>query len=282
MSVQNHTTNGVKQEATPAFLIFDTESIPDGKLISQVKYPGEEIAPADAVNRAQAEARETSFNGSDFLPVTFQIPVAVCVLRVGGDFRLQNISTLDAPAFRPQKITEEFWNGVSTYRKKYRERIKLVTFNGRGFDLPLMELAAFRYGCSVGSGYMQSIRYRFGAAHIDVMELLSNYNACRIVGGLDLLSKILGKPGKMSVAGDRVWQMHQQGKLQEINDYCMFDTLDTYFVFLRTRVMLGEFDLAEERRIMDHSKEWLTGRVTEIPALQQYLDNWGDWQPQPT
>ena len=27
--------------------------------------------------------------------------------------------------------------------------------------------------------------------------------------------------------------------LREINDYCMFDTLDTYFVFLRTRIATG-------------------------------------------
>src|SRR2546430_8631799 len=128
---------------TPGYLVFDTESVPDGKLLALVKYAGDGIGPDEAIRRAQVEARERSFSGSDFLPVSFQVPVATCVLRVGDDFRLQGLTCLDAPEFRPRKIVEAFWSGVASYRAKYPERIKLVTFNGRGFDLPLFELAAF-------------------------------------------------------------------------------------------------------------------------------------------
>ena len=42
----------------------------------------------------------------------------------------------------------------------------------------------------------------------------------------------------MEVDGDQVYALHSHGELREINEYCMFDTLDTYFIFLRTRVML--------------------------------------------
>jgi len=110
-----------------------------------------------------------------------------------------------------------------------------VTFNGRGFDLPLLELAAFRWGYSVRDHFYNS-RNRFNGNHLDLFDWLSNYGACRLAGGLNLLAKLLGKPGKMEVAGDQVWNLHREGKLQEINDYCLCDTLDTYFVFLRTRV----------------------------------------------
>ena len=126
-----------------------------------------------------------------------------------------------------------------------RYKAKLVTFNGRGFDLPLLELAAFRYGCSARDHFPNS-RNRFNGNHIDLFDWLTNYGACRLAGGLNLLAKLLGKPGKMEVAGDQVYAMHRAGQLQEINDYCMFDTLDTYFVFLRTRVLLGELPLSEE------------------------------------
>src|SRR5262245_60938999 len=117
----------------PAYLIFDTESVPDGKLLARVKYSGDSLSPEEAIRRAQAEAREKSFTGSDFLPVTFQYPVATCVLRVGSDYRLQQITCLDAPEFRPRKIVEEFWRRLGKSRETYGRRLRLVTFNGRGF-----------------------------------------------------------------------------------------------------------------------------------------------------
>jgi predicted PolB exonuclease-like 3'-5' exonuclease len=260
--------------ASPAFLVLDTESVPDGRLIAKVKYPNEGLSPEEAIRRAQEEARVLARDGSDFLPVTFHYPIAVCVLRVGPDFGLQALTCLDAPQFRPAEIVRAFWKGMAAYRAK------LVTFNGRGFDLPLLELAAFRYGCSAGD-YFQSNRNRFNGNHLDLLDWLSNYGACRLAGGLDLLSKILGKPGKMEVSGDRVYALYQEGKLQQINDYCAFDTLDTYFVFLRTRVLFGEMTLQEEGAVVQRAREWLTAKVPEMPALARYLENWGEWQPWP-
>jgi 3'-5' exonuclease len=261
----------------PAFLVLDTESVPDGKLLARIKYAAENLSPEEAVCKAQAEAREASNKGSDFLPVTYHVPVAVCVLRVGEDFGLQTVTCLDGPLFRPREIVKQFWTGINRYPAP---KTKLVTFNGRGFDMPMMELAAFRYGCS-GRDYFHNSRYRFGPNHLDICDWLSNFGAARMTGGLNLLSKILGKPGKMDVAGDRVYQMHREGKLQEINDYCVCDTLDTYFVFLRTRVLTGDLTLEREHELVAQAKAWITAKVAEVPALQQYLNNWGDWDPWP-
>src|SRR5437763_2521815 len=197
-----------------AFLIVDTESVPDGDLLARVKYPGENLTPEQAIDRAQTEARDASQNNSDFLPVTFQIPIAISVVRVGADFSLQALACLDAPDFRPREMVRKFWTGVGRYKAK------LVTFNGRGFDLPLLELAAFRWGYSVRDHFYNS-RNRFNGNHIDLFDWLSNYGACRLAGGLNLLAKLLGKPGKMEVAGDQVYAMYREGRLQEINDYCL-------------------------------------------------------------
>jgi predicted PolB exonuclease-like 3'-5' exonuclease len=261
-----------RQQARPegdapatAFLIVDTESVPDGALLSRVKYPGEPLTAEAAIEKAQAEARELSRDGSDFLPVTFQIPVAVCVLRVAGDFSLQALACLDAPDYRPREIVRKFWLGVGRYRAK------LVTFNGRGFDLPLLELAAFRWGFSVRD-YFYNSRNRYNGNHIDLFDWLSNYGACRLSGGLDLLAKLLGKPGKMQIFGDEVHRLYREDRRQEINDYCLCDTLDTYFVFLRTRVILGELTLTEETALVRRARVWLTSKIPEFPALRGYLD----------
>jgi predicted PolB exonuclease-like 3'-5' exonuclease len=255
---------------TTAYLILDTESIPDGRLLSRVKYPDDNLMPEAAIERAQAEAREQSRDGSDFLPVTFQIPVAACVVRVAADYTIQAVTCLDPPQYRPEEIARKFWIGVASYKKA-----KLVTFNGRGFDLPLLELAAFRYGCGARD-YFSSSRNRFQGNHLDLFDWLSNYGACRLNGGLNVLAKMIGKPGKMEMAGDQVYALHREGRSREINDYCMFDTLDTYFVFLRTRVLTGEMTLDNEKMLVARARAWLEGKTGEIPALRQYLDNWVD------
>lgn len=261
-------------EAAPGYLILDTESVPDGKLLSLVKYAGEYLTPDEAIAQAQAEARELSASGSDFLPVTFQYPVAVCVARVGSDFKLQAITCLDAPQFRTREIVEAFWRGTAHYSKA-----RLVTFNGRGFDLPLLELAAFRYGCDA-CDHFRGNRHRF-TGHLDLMDWMSNFGGYRMAGGLNILSKLLGNPGKMQIKGDQVYLMHRAGKIQEINDYCMFDTLDTYFVFLRTRILTGEITLDQEKELVAASKSWMETKVSDLPALRHYLDSWGDWTPWP-
>jgi predicted PolB exonuclease-like 3'-5' exonuclease len=263
------------------FIVLDSESVPDGKLLGKVKYPTDGLRPEEAVDRARAEALERSGNGSDFLPVSFQYPVAVCVLVAGPDFGLQGLKCLDAPQFRTRQIVEAFWSGLASYKEK-RKRVQLVTFNGRGFDLPLLEMAAFRFGLRCGYDYFDTSRNRFGGGHLDLLEWFTNFGACRgLAGGLDLLSKILGKPGKMEVSGDQVYAMHLAGRTQDINDYCMFDTIDTYFVFLRSRVMTGDISLAQEHQLVLRARAWLQEKSAELPALHQYLDNWGDWDPWP-
>jgi predicted PolB exonuclease-like 3'-5' exonuclease len=263
-----------KDAPAPAFLVFDTESVPDGKLLGLVKYSEERLSPEEAIAKAQAEAREISPTNSDFLPVTYQVPVAVCIMRVGNDFRIQNLISLDAPHYRPREIVTAFWKGVNRYAGA-----RLVTFNGRGFDLPLMELMAFRYGCSAQDYFARS-RNRFNG-HLDVCDWLSNFGGCRMAGGLNLLAKVLAKPGKMEISGDQVYSMYRDGKIQEINDYCMFDTIDTYFVFLRTRVLTGDLTLEQERQMSGEAKQWLNEKASDLPVLRQYLDSWGEWEPWP-
>ena len=255
------------------FLVFDTESVPDGALLSRVKYARDSLTPEEAIARAQAEAREQSRDGSDFLPVTFQVPVAVCVLRVATDLTPQGLACLDAPHFRTPEIVRQFWRGVAHYN-----RARLVTFNGRGFDLPLLELAAFDHGCSARD-YFYNSRNRFQGNHLDLMDWMSNYGAYRIAGGLSMLAQRAagGTPpgcGKLDVAGDRVYEMYRAGKLQEINDYCMFDTIDTYFVFLRTRVLTGDLKPEDEKALARRARLWLGSRVALLPALHTYLAAW--------
>jgi 3'-5' exonuclease len=259
------------------YLIFDIESVADASLVAKLRYPGEKIKPLEAVRRYRAELMEKYEN--DFIPYTFQVPISVAVAKVTAEFELADLVVLDEPQFRPHVITEHFWRGWEKYK-----RPTLVSFNGRTFDLPLLELAAFRYGVSVPGWFTTALksfeqpRNRYNVdAHFDLQELLTNFGCSRFTGGLSLAANVLGKPGKMDVQGHMVQDMFDEGKLAEINDYCRCDVLDTYFVFLRTRVMLGLITLDEEQGLIAETKEWLIARAATTPAYRGYLDRWGDW-----
>ena len=188
---------------------------------------------------------------------------------------------LDEPQFRPHVITEHFWRGWEKYR-----RPTLVSFNGRTFDLPLLELAAFRYGLQrAAAGSTRSARATSSRAtattldaHLDLHDVLTNFGATRFTGGLNLAANLLGKPGKMDVQGYMVQDLFDAGQLAEINDYCRCDVLDTYFVFLRTRVLLGQLSL-DERAGPDRRNErrGSSARPTRSPPTEATSNSWGDW-----
>jgi hypothetical protein len=264
-----------------AYLVFDVEAVADGDLVSRIRYPAESLPAADAIARYRHELTAERGEGKDFIPYTFMLPIAVAVAKVDARYRLQDLSVLDSPQYRPHQITRGFWQGWAHYG-----RPTLVTFNGRGYDLPVLELAAFRYGYALGSWFnlddksFEQLRNRFNLdAHIDLMDLLTNFGASRMTGGLNLLANLIGKPGKTEVDGSQIQDMYNAGRIAEINDYCRCDVLDTYFVFLRSRVLLGKLKLDEEQAIVAEAKAWLEQRVDTNPAYAHYLENWGSWHP---
>lgn len=266
--------------AGTAFIVFDTESVVDGALVSKVLYPGEGLSPEKAIERERQERLEASGGTSDFIAVSFHVPVAIGIARVGSDLRLQELAALDAPRYDPREMTSLFWRGVQVYKDA-----ALVDFNGRSFDLPLLTLAAFRFGISCPRYFDDpdrfGFRYRFTAKHVDLLEWLTEYGAYRLKGGLNLMAKMLGKPGKLDTRGDQVAEMYRRGKVQEINDYCLHDVLDTYFIFLRTRVLAGEITLDEEQEIVAAAREWIAAKAATQPSLLRYLEYFGTWDPIP-
>ena len=260
------------------YLVFDIESVADGPLVAKLRYPAENLAPEDAVRRYRDEL--LAKYETDFIPYTFQVPLSIVVAKVAADFRLLDLVALDEPQFRSHVMTENFWRGWEVYK-----RPTLVSFNGRTFDLPLLELAAFRFGLSlpgwfsVNARSFEQPRNRYNVqAHLDLHDVLTNFGASRFNGGLNLAANLLGKPGKMDVQGYMVQDLANEGRLAQINDYCRCDVLDTYFVFLRCAVLLGQLKLEQEQQIIAETKAWLHERSHLTPVYAQYLAAWGDWR----
>lgn len=263
------------------YLIFDCEAVADGDLVARIRYPDESLTPQQATRRYRDEVLAERGDGKDILPVTFMLPAAVAVAKVDSKYRLVDLITLDTPKYRPHVMTRLFWQGWIHYQQP-----TLVSFNGRGYDIPLLELAAFRYGLSIPAWFnvdgksFEQARNRYNtASHLDLCDLLNNFGAVRLSGGLNLVANLIGKPGKTGIDGSQVQDMFEAGQVQEINDYCRCDVLDTYFVFLRTRVLLGKLKLDDEQKIVEETKLWLQSRAETNPAYGRYLEHWGEWLP---
>jgi hypothetical protein len=223
--------------------VVSTASAPDGRLLAAVRHPGDDVTPEEAVRRAEAAGEP--------IPVGFRVPVAACVLRVGPDFGLLNFKCLDAPHFRPREVVNQFWFGVTHYKAR------LVAFSGRTLDLPLMELAAFRYGIPARDYYLARDRYR---GPIDLCDWFTNFGAAPPAGGLDTLTRLLGRPVRPRTPGEGAG-------LPEVNDGCLWDALDTYFVFLRTRVMTGDLSPeGEAERVAAATALLARRRTTCLPC----------------
>ena len=264
-------TNEVK------YLLFDVESVADGDAIAKTRYPNRKYTPQQAISAFRQDLIIES--GRDFIPYTYHTPIAVVAAKIRADFSLMEIVSLDEPQFRPAVITRFFWMGWERYA-----RPTFVTFNGRSFDIPLMELSAFRYGVSVPSWFnihdksFEQYRNRYNVhSHFDLHEILTNFGSSWFRGGLNLAASLLNKPGKLDVQGCMVQDLYAAGKTAEISEYCRCDVLDTYFVFLRVQVMMGRLTLEQERELTDSTKLMLQSQSDVHPAYRSYLEQWGDW-----
>jgi len=267
-------------ETTPAlrYLVFDIESLADGELISRIKYPGDSLAPEEAVERYRQERLEKY--GTEFIPYTYHVPISIVVAKVDAEFQLLDLVALDEPHFRPHVMTEHFWRGWQSYNMP-----TLVTFNGRGYDVPVLELAAFRYGISVPAWFNLNEksydqcrnRYNLGA-HLDLQDVLTNFGATRFAGGLDLVANLLGKPGKMEIAGHMVQDLHREGQIERITDYCRCDVLDTYFVLLRVALLTGKLTRQQEQLLVQQTRNWLEDQPNDSKICTEYMSQWGDWE----
>lgn len=249
------------------YLVYDIESVTDKALLNRVLYAPEDLEDEAAFTKHLKELAELE-NGRDFINPAFHQPVSLAALAVADDFSLTKIGLLGGETRTTEDIVLDFW----TINKKSKP--VLVDFNGKGFDLRLLELWAFRLGITIGAEHFGKFgpRYKFAdEKHLDLNDFMSNFGAIRYRGGLNLLAKLLNKPGKMETSGNKVQALYDAGKQFEIDDYCLCDAMDTYFVFLRTRVMTGQVTLDSEKNLQKKAVELIQESHQKDGYFASYL-----------
>ena len=252
-------------------LVFDIETIPDvasgRRLYDLGDLPDDDVAKAMLTLRKQR-------SGSDFLQHHQHRVVAISlVLRTA---RQVKVWSLGEPSSDEPELIGRFFEGIERYQPT------LVSWNGGGFDLPVLHYRALLHGvearCYWETGdadrefKWNNYLNRYHARHTDLMDVLSGYQP-RAVAPLDQVAVMLGFPGKLGMHGGEVWPAYHEGRIGDIRDYCETDVLNTYLVYLRFEMMRGNLDGPGYEAELDLLASSL--KAERKTHLDQFLEAWG-------
>ena len=249
---------------------FDIETVPDVELGRRVYELGD-LTDRQVGYVMQAKRREAT--GNEFLSLEQQRVVAISVaMRTRDVFRVWSLGDPAAPEI---ELIQRFFDGIERFTPD------MVSWNGSGFDLPVLHYRALRHGVQAPryweSGDIDdSFRWnnylnRYHHRHLDVMDVLSSFQS-RARISLQAAAMLLGLPGKLGMSGDKVWDAYLAGEIDTIRNYCETDALNTFLVYLRFELVRGRLSkqqyLTETQLIRD------TLRAQGKPHLDEFLGAW--------
>lgn len=249
---------------------FDIETVPDTEFGRRL------LALEDVDDRDVAQimfSRRRQVTGSEFLPIHQHRVVAISVaLRNRDEFRVWSLGQEDSDE---AEIIRRFFAGIEKYTPD------LVSWNGSGFDLPVLHYRALRHGI-VARRYWetgdedQSFRWnnylsRFHWRHLDLMDVLSGFQH-QNRASLNDIAVLLGYPGKLGITGKDVFALFSQGDVQTIRNYCETDVLNTFLIYLSFELVRGRIDADDYRRECELVRQSL--QEASRPHFQEFLDAW--------
>ncbi|SHG52522.1 hypothetical protein SAMN04488068_0583 [Hydrocarboniphaga daqingensis] len=255
---------------TEPTLVFDIETIPDiagaRRILEMPDAPDDEVWMA---LRAQRWARR----GNDFMPAHLQKIVAIsCVLRTATDLRVWSLGDESAGE---AELVQRFFDGIERYRPT------LVSWNGGGFDLPVLHYRALVHGVQAKAYWDNGLfdrdskwnnylkRYEF--KHTDLMDVLALYSG-RNNAPLHEIALLLGFPGKLGMDGSKVFDAWRSGGIADIRAYCETDVLNTWLVYLKFQRMRGHLTADELLTELDRVRDYLA--ASDEPHWAEFAVAW--------
>jgi hypothetical protein len=207
------------------------------------------------------------------LPAHQQRVVAIsCVMRSSEGVRVFSLGEEQAGE---KELVQRFFDGLERYAPT------LVSWNGSGFDLPVLNYRALAHGLSaaryweVGDGdrdyKFNNYLARYHWRHVDLMDVLSTYGASGRAS-LDHVAQLLKLPGKLGMSGADVWPAYRRGEIGAIRNYCETDALNTYLIYLRFQVLRGGLDAKAHAYEVQQLEAKL--EQSERPHLREFLEAW--------
>jgi predicted PolB exonuclease-like 3'-5' exonuclease len=251
-------------------LVFDIETVPDVEFGRRLYGLGD-LNDAQVAKAMFALRRQNT--GGDFLPPEQQRVVAIsCVLRSGEDgLRLWSLGDEHTGE---GELVQRFFDGIEKYSPD------LVSWNGAGFDLPVLTYRALLHGVRA-SRYWETgdedpaFRYnnyqnRYHRRHCDLMDVLAGFS--RRGASLERVALLLGLPGKLGFDGSQVWEAYLAGQLARIRAYCETDVLNTWLIWLRFAQLRGSLSPEAHQAEIERARSYL--RAAPEPHLAEFLRAW--------
>ena len=254
-----------------SILVFDIESVPDYEAGRKIHKLTDDLSDKDVVKAMQHLQLQKS--GSEFMPLHLQKIVAISVVFEKGDqLKVWSLGNVDSDE---KEIIQRFYEGIEQHTPT------LVSWNGGGFDLPVLNYRSLLHGVQAPRYWEtgdddSSFRYnnyisRFHWRHTDLMDVLANYQP-RAGAKLDQIATMLGFPGKFGMDGSLVWDKFQEGAINEIRNYCETDVLNTYLVYLQFEMIRGRCSRGLLEQKIERVKQLL--RDSKEGHLLEFLQVW--------
>ncbi len=251
-------------------LVFDIETVPDvdaGRRLYDLDGLDDKHVGEIMFQKRREEA------GTEFLRHHLHRVVAISAVLRSGD--RCKVWSLGETASSEAELIQRFFDGLDRYSPT------LVSWNGNGFDLPVLHYRGLLHGVSAPRYWEtgdedSSFRWnnylnRYHHRHTDLMDVLSSYQA-RAGARLDEVATMLGLPGKMGMSGAQVWERFLKGDIAGIRDYCETDVLNTFLVYLRFELMRGRLTRDGYELECELVRETLARE--ERAHLQEFLAAW--------
>jgi len=260
--------------------VFDIETVPDTEAVPNLTG----FEDPD-VERRREELERYHFDktgGRNAFPrQPFHRVVAISFLEAEIDrqgkeeaYLLRELRSGGEAGFDEKQLLQGFFG--------YFERLKprLVSFNGRGFDMAVLKYRAMVHGVAAPWLYeagdkWSSYQSRYAADwHCDLLDVLSDYGASARVS-LDEVCAALGFPGKVGVSGADVAQMVDEGRIEDVRNYCETDVLNTYLVYLRLMAHRGTVTVDGYNAAVADIVSLIEAEGAARPHLREFMDAWG-------
>jgi predicted PolB exonuclease-like 3'-5' exonuclease len=255
-------------------LVFDIESIPDVEGLRALR--GAPISDTDEQVYSAWLSERKEKGQSDFMPLHLQrVLVISCVFRNADGLRIH--SFVDRDGLSEGKVVQTFFHAVEKHTPQ------LVSWNGGGFDLPVLHYRGLRHGVEASKYWdlgeddrefkWNNYISRYHMRHLDLMDLLAMYSP-KNNAPLDAMAKLCGFPGKLGMDGSQVYAQYLAGQTEDIRRYCETDVMNTYLVYCRFQKMRGGLTEAEYEQEIAMVKEELGNLAPNETHWDEYLKAW--------
>jgi hypothetical protein len=245
------------------YVVFDLETVPDLAVARRLLGLASSI-PDDTVRKAIAAkyARADQDLSEVFLKAPFHRVVCIGALYAeresDGPFTVRSIGARHTGERSEAQLVNGFVGNLP--QDEFGKGPVLVSFNGSGFDLPVLRYRAMALGVGAPALFGRNGRdywYRFGWDHLDLCDLLSGFGASA-KPSLNEMAALLDIPAKLDgIDGSKVEALAEAGRLDEIASYCRGDVITTFRLLLRFALVRGEID----KGLLEQSEQSLDDAV---------------------